>query len=159
MYLQVVFVLDEFDVFAQVAKKTLYNIFDVMHSNQCVMAIIGQTTRMVRAAMCSKNHGMFDQACMLKDATDLLEKRMKSRFSHRVLFCPPMNKLEVHPGATSTLGMFMSHTYAWRPVPRHVSLPALTHHHILSHTTTQHPMAGQSSFTQCNHNITRRLQG
>ena len=38
------------------------------------MAVIGQTTRM--------------------DAMDLLEKRMKSRFSHRVIFCPPLKSQE-----------------------------------------------------------------
>jgi len=66
----VVFVLDELDVFAVQCKKTLYNILDIMHSNECVMAIVGQTVR--------------------RDVMDLLEKRMKSRFSHTTTFCPPL---------------------------------------------------------------------
>ena len=63
----VVFVLDEFDVFAVLCKKTLYNILDIMHSNECVMAIIGQTVR--------------------RDVMDLLEKRSSAFFLRRRQVC------------------------------------------------------------------------
>ncbi|KAI9279812.1 origin recognition complex subunit 4 C-terminus-domain-containing protein [Sporodiniella umbellata] len=65
--LPVVFILDEFDLFAQQPKQTLlYNLFDAAQSAQNPMAVIGLTCRL--------------------DALDLLEKRVKSRFSHRQIY-------------------------------------------------------------------------
>ena len=48
----------------------LYNLFDVMQSGDSVLCVVGLTTRL--------------------DAVELLEKRVKSRFSHRhiLLFGP-----------------------------------------------------------------------
>jgi origin recognition complex subunit 4 len=71
--LPVVFILDEFDLFAQHQKQALlYNLFDAAQSAQNPMAVIGLTCRL--------------------DTLDLLEKRVKSRFSHRQIYLfPPPN--------------------------------------------------------------------
>ncbi|KAJ2717170.1 origin recognition complex subunit 4 [Coemansia spiralis] len=66
----VVFVLEEFDLLAQHPKQTLlYTLFDIAQSQQTPIAVLGVTARI--------------------DVMDLLEKRVKSRFSHR--------KIQVHP--------------------------------------------------------------
>ncbi|KAI9478030.1 MAG: origin recognition complex subunit 4 C-terminus-domain-containing protein [Benjaminiella poitrasii] len=68
--LPVIFILDEFDLFAQHPKQALlYNLFDAAQSAQNPMAIIGLTCRL--------------------DTLDLLEKRVKSRFSHRQIYLFP----------------------------------------------------------------------
>ncbi|XP_054404694.1 origin recognition complex subunit 4 isoform X2 [Pongo pygmaeus] len=60
----VVFILDEFDLFAHHKNQTLlYNLFDISQSAQTPVAVIGLTCRL--------------------DILELLEKRVKSRFSHR----------------------------------------------------------------------------
>ncbi|KAK7481054.1 hypothetical protein BaRGS_00027690 [Batillaria attramentaria] len=60
----IVFVLEEFDMFAQHRGQTLlYNLFDVSQSAQSPICVIGVTCRY--------------------DVVELLEKRVKSRFSHR----------------------------------------------------------------------------
>nr|XP_045004005.1 origin recognition complex subunit 4 isoform X2 [Jaculus jaculus] len=60
----VIFVLDEFDLFAHHKNQTLlYNLFDISQSAQTPLAVIGLTCRL--------------------DILELLEKRVKSRFSHR----------------------------------------------------------------------------
>nr|XP_060632376.1 origin recognition complex subunit 4 isoform X3 [Anolis sagrei ordinatus] len=60
----VLFVLDEFDLFVHHRNQTLlYNLFDVSQSAQTPIAVIGLTCRL--------------------DILELLEKRVKSRFSHR----------------------------------------------------------------------------
>ncbi|KAK5847940.1 hypothetical protein PBY51_017029 [Eleginops maclovinus] len=60
----VLFVLDEFDLFAHHKNQTLlYNLFDVSQSAQAPVAVVGVTCRL--------------------DVLELLEKRVKSRFSHR----------------------------------------------------------------------------
>uniref|UniRef100_A0A3Q3X4T6 Origin recognition complex subunit 4 n=1 Tax=Mola mola TaxID=94237 RepID=A0A3Q3X4T6_MOLML len=60
----VLFVLDEFDLFAHHKNQTLlYNLFDVSQSAQTPVAVVGLTCRL--------------------DVLELLEKRVKSRFSHR----------------------------------------------------------------------------
>lgn len=65
-----IFVLDEFDLFAQHPKQALlYNLFDAAQSAQNPMAVIGLTCRL--------------------DTLDLLEKRVKSRFSHRQIYLFP----------------------------------------------------------------------
>ncbi|KAL1924385.1 uncharacterized protein VTP21DRAFT_7420 [Calcarisporiella thermophila] len=71
----IIFVLDEFDLFAQHPKQALlYNLFDVAQSSQNPVAIIGLTCRL--------------------DALELLEKRVKSRFSHRQIYLFPPETLE-----------------------------------------------------------------
>lgn len=65
-----IFILDEFDLFAQHPKQALlYNLFDAAQSAQNPMAVIGLTCRL--------------------DTLDLLEKRVKSRFSHRQIYLFP----------------------------------------------------------------------
>ncbi|KAG2181236.1 hypothetical protein INT43_008819 [Umbelopsis isabellina] len=63
----VIFVLDEFDLFAQHPKQALlYNLFDIAQSSQNPIAVLGLTCRL--------------------DTMELLEKRVKSRFSHRQIY-------------------------------------------------------------------------
>lgn len=63
----VIFVLDEFDLFCGHTNQTLiYNLFDVAQSAQAPICVIGLTRR--------------------NDVIEILEKRVKSRFSHRQIF-------------------------------------------------------------------------
>ena len=60
----VVFVIDEFDLFANHSRQTLlYNLFDIAQSRKAPIAVLGLTTKI--------------------DIVESLEKRVKSRFSHR----------------------------------------------------------------------------
>ena len=60
----VVFILDEFELFASHPRQTLlYNLFDIAQSRKAPIAVLGLTTRV--------------------DVAESLEKRVKSRFSHR----------------------------------------------------------------------------
>jgi GTPase SAR1 family protein len=60
----VIFVLDEFDLFTSHSRQTLlYNLFDIAQSRKAPIAVVGCTARV--------------------DVSDNLEKRVKSRFSHR----------------------------------------------------------------------------
>ncbi|KAI9597543.1 origin recognition complex subunit 4 C-terminus-domain-containing protein [Syncephalis fuscata] len=71
----IIFILDEFDAFAQRPKQTLlYNLFDLAQSGRAPVAVIGLTCRM--------------------DVVDTLEKRVKSRFSHRIIHLKPPSTLE-----------------------------------------------------------------
>ena len=68
----VIFVLDEFDLFTQHHNQhLLYNLFDLSQSKSTPLAVIGLTSR--------------------QDVMELMEKRVKSRFSHRqfFIFGPP----------------------------------------------------------------------
>jgi origin recognition complex subunit 4 len=59
-------VLDNFDLFASHPNQALlYNLFDIVQHQRSSLAVVGITSRL--------------------DALDLLEKRVKSRFSHRQL--------------------------------------------------------------------------
>nr|XP_025046828.1 origin recognition complex subunit 4 isoform X4 [Pelodiscus sinensis] len=63
----VLFILDEFDLFVHHKNQTLlYNLFDISQSAQTPVTIIGLTCR--------------------QDILELLEKRVKSRFSHRQIY-------------------------------------------------------------------------
>ncbi|OLN88051.1 Origin recognition complex subunit 4 [Colletotrichum chlorophyti] len=63
----VVFVIDEFDMFAAHPRQTLlYNLFDIAQARKAPIAVLGCTTRM--------------------DVVEMLEKRVKSRFSHRYVY-------------------------------------------------------------------------
>lgn len=65
----VVFVMDEFDLFAARPRQTLlYNLFDIAQSRKAPIAVLGLTTRM--------------------GVVESLEKRVKSRFSHRYVHLP-----------------------------------------------------------------------
>ncbi|KAI1494343.1 origin recognition complex subunit 4 C-terminus-domain-containing protein [Biscogniauxia mediterranea] len=60
----VIFIIDEFDLFATHARQTLlYNLFDIAQARKAPIAVLGLTTRI--------------------DVVESLEKRVKSRFSHR----------------------------------------------------------------------------
>jgi origin recognition complex subunit 4 len=60
----VVFVLDEFDLFTTHPRQTLlYNLFDIAQARKAPIAVVGCSARV--------------------DVSDMLEKRVKSRFSHR----------------------------------------------------------------------------
>ena len=60
----VIFVLDEFELFAAHPRQTLlYNLFDIAQARKAPVAVIGVTTKV--------------------NVVDSLEKRVKSRFSHR----------------------------------------------------------------------------
>ncbi|KAG0602491.1 hypothetical protein M758_10G017800 [Ceratodon purpureus] len=67
----VIFILEEFDLFAQRPKqRLLYNLLDAMQSTLTQAAVVGLSCRL--------------------DADELLEKRVRSRFSNRkLLFLPP----------------------------------------------------------------------
>jgi len=66
----IVVVLDEFDGFtAHKNQSLLYNLFDIAQSRQSPLCVIGITTRL--------------------DVVELLEKRVKSRYSHRVILTFP----------------------------------------------------------------------
>jgi origin recognition complex subunit 4 len=63
----VIFVIDEFDLFATHPRQTLlYNLFDIAQSRKAPIAVLGLTTRI--------------------DVAESLEKRVKSRFSHRYVY-------------------------------------------------------------------------
>lgn len=63
----VVFILDEFDLFTTHSRQTLlYNLFDIAQSRKAPIAVLGLTTRV--------------------DVVESLEKRVKSRFSHRYVY-------------------------------------------------------------------------
>lgn len=64
---RVIYILEEFDLFCAHANQTLiYNLFDVAQSAQAPICVIGLTRRI--------------------DVIEMLEKRVKSRFSHRQIF-------------------------------------------------------------------------
>ncbi|XP_058810389.1 origin recognition complex subunit 4 [Phymastichus coffea] len=68
----IIFILDEFDLFCVHHNQTLlYNLFDVAQSDRAPICVIGITCRL--------------------DVIELLEKRVKSRFSHRQIFLYPGN--------------------------------------------------------------------
>lgn len=70
----VIFVLDEFDLFTFHPRQTLlYNLFDIAQARKAPIAVIGCSARM--------------------DVVDCLEKRVKSRFSHRWLHIPAIKSL------------------------------------------------------------------
>ncbi|KAF4350975.1 hypothetical protein F8388_021682 [Cannabis sativa] len=69
----IIFILDEFDLFAQGKQRLLYSLLDAMQSVSSQAVVIGISCRL--------------------DADQLLEKRVRSRFSHRkLLFLPSTNE-------------------------------------------------------------------
>lgn len=65
----VVILLDEFDLFVTHPRQTLlYNLFDIAQARKAPIAVVGLTTKV--------------------DVTEMLEKRVKSRFSHRYVYIP-----------------------------------------------------------------------
>jgi len=73
----IVFILDEFDSFCSHKNQTLlYNLFDVAQSRAVPICVIGLSSQI--------------------DVTELLEKRVKSRFSHRHLYLWPLKDAKAH---------------------------------------------------------------
>ncbi|KAK2011323.1 PHD-finger domain-containing protein [Colletotrichum eremochloae] len=73
----VVFVIDEFDMFAAHPRQTLlYNLFDIAQARKAPIAVLGCTTRM--------------------DVVEMLEKRVKSRFSHRYVYLSLLKSLPAY---------------------------------------------------------------
>ncbi|KND88725.1 Origin recognition complex subunit 4 [Tolypocladium ophioglossoides CBS 100239] len=73
----VIFVIDEFDMFAAHPRQTLlYNLFDIAQSRKAPVAVLGCTTRL--------------------DVVEMLEKRVKSRFSHRYVYLSPPRGLPAY---------------------------------------------------------------
>ncbi|KLU86211.1 origin recognition complex subunit 4 [Magnaporthiopsis poae ATCC 64411] len=63
----VVFIMDEFDLFTTHGRQTLlYNLFDIAQAKKAPIAVVGLTTKV--------------------DVVESLEKRVKSRFSHRYVY-------------------------------------------------------------------------
>ncbi|XP_063615546.1 origin recognition complex subunit 4-like [Penaeus indicus] len=83
----VIFLLDEFDLFCHHHNQTLlYNLFDVAQSAQAPICVIGLTCRL--------------------DVIELLEKRVKSRFSHRQIHLFSEEKFE--PQYVNTIKLLLS---------------------------------------------------
>ncbi|KTW28381.1 hypothetical protein T552_01642 [Pneumocystis carinii B80] len=75
-FISVIFVLDNFDLFTQHHRQTLlYNLFDISQTKKAPIAVIGLT-------------------CAL-DSVESLEKRVKSRFSHRIIQIKHPDNLEL----------------------------------------------------------------
>ena len=63
----IIFILENFDLFTKHKNQNLlYSLFDITQSNSCPISVVGITARL--------------------DVIELLEKRVKSRFSHRQLY-------------------------------------------------------------------------
>ncbi len=73
----VIFILDEFDLFTSRPRQTLlYNLFDIAQARKAPIAVLGLTTKI--------------------DVVERLEKRVKSRFSHRYVHLPLPKNLAVY---------------------------------------------------------------
>ncbi|KAK5781601.1 origin recognition complex subunit 4 PWA37_004495 [Arxiozyma heterogenica] len=71
----VVFIFDEIDTFAGPVRQTLlYNLFDMVEHARVPVCIFGNTTKL--------------------NILELLEKRVKSRFSQRIIYIPKINSLD-----------------------------------------------------------------
>ncbi|RMZ80797.1 hypothetical protein DV737_g2828, partial [Chaetothyriales sp. CBS 132003] len=80
----VIIIIDEFDLFATHPRQTLlYNLFDIAQSRKAPIAVIGCSTRM--------------------DVIDCLEKRVKSRFSHRWVHVPSAKTLAAFTECVQTV--------------------------------------------------------
>ena len=73
----VIFIMDEFDLFASHPRQTLlYNLFDIAQARKAPIAVLGLTTRV--------------------NVAESLEKRVKSRFSHRWVYLPLAKSLPTY---------------------------------------------------------------
>ena len=73
----VIFVIDEFDMFTYHPRQTLlYNLFDIAQARKAPIAVLGCTGKV--------------------DVVEMLEKRVKSRFSHRYVFVPPARSIPAY---------------------------------------------------------------
>lgn len=104
----IVFVLDEFDCFCSHKNQTLlYNLFDVAQSRAVPICVLGISSQI--------------------DVTELLEKRVKSRFSHRHLYLWPFQDAAAHLAmAHSLLTLDTTESVEWdRDVQRLLATPAI----------------------------------
>ncbi|KAG8531709.1 uncharacterized protein KY384_003341, partial [Bacidia gigantensis] len=136
----VVFVLDEFHLFASHPRQTLlYNLFDLAQSSTTPLAVIGLTTR--------------------TDAVDMLEKRVKSRFGQRMVQLTPPRTLTAFKVICREALMYRSRSptksasrfahpspslgpivEAWNTyIPLLLSYPELDHHIESIYSTTRQP--------------------
>ena len=136
----VIFILDEFHLFAAHPRQTLlYNLFDLTQSSTTPLAVLGLTTRV--------------------DVTDMLEKRVKSRFGQRIVQTNPPRtfdafkaacqaSLMIHPPSPHTAIIPNPSTSTFPPtIPRLwntyistlLSTPSLLHHLNTIYTTTRLP--------------------
>ncbi|QIX00672.1 hypothetical protein AMS68_006189 [Peltaster fructicola] len=110
----VIFILDEFDLFATHPRQTLlYNLFDIAQSRKAPIAVIGLTTRV--------------------DVVEALEKRVKSRFSHRYVHLAPAKTLAAFTKickATLTLPDDAQEAKAWNAAVESV----MDNEHLALHT-------------------------
>ena len=73
----IIFILDHFETFCSHKNQTLlYNLFDVAQSRAVPITVLGISSSI--------------------DVTELLEKRVKSRFSHRHLYLWPINDIDAY---------------------------------------------------------------
>ena len=73
----IIFILDHFETFCSHKNQTLlYNLFDVAQSRAVPITVLGISSSI--------------------DVTELLEKRVKSRFSHRHLYLWPINDIDTY---------------------------------------------------------------
>ena len=88
----IIFVLDEFDLFCHHKNQTLlYNLFDIAQSAQVSVIKLSYFFSFIvvfQAPIC-----VLGVSCRL-DVIELLEKRVKSRFSHRQIFIYPHYSFE-----------------------------------------------------------------
>ncbi|KAI9143835.1 origin recognition complex subunit 4 C-terminus-domain-containing protein [Paraphysoderma sedebokerense] len=84
----IIFILDKFELFTEHSRQALlYNLFDIAQSKQNPIAVIGLTTHV--------------------DVVDKLEKRVRSRFSHRqILITPPNHFPDFYKIARNGLTLF-----------------------------------------------------
>ncbi|KAL0924191.1 hypothetical protein M5K25_005000 [Dendrobium thyrsiflorum] len=89
----IIFVLDEFDLFTQGKQRLLYSLLDAMQTLTSQSVVIGISCRL--------------------DADQLLEKRVRSRFSHRKLLFTPLS--------TEDMQRLLEHLLY---LPKNLSLPS-----------------------------------
>ncbi|KZV37942.1 origin recognition complex subunit 4-like [Dorcoceras hygrometricum] len=89
----IIFVLNEFDRFAQGKQRLLYSLLDAMQSVTSQAVVIGVSCRL----MTSDEYAVYKvEPPFDLDADQLLEKRIRSRFSHRKLVFLPLSPDDLH---------------------------------------------------------------
>ncbi|KAJ3361790.1 origin recognition complex subunit 4 [Allomyces javanicus] len=100
-HVPLVIVLDMFESFTAHPRQTLlYTLFDAVQSQQIPMAVIGLSTRL--------------------DVVSALEKRVRSRFSHRVMVVPPLDLADFTTAVT--------HPFRTDPIVKSSDFQAIIQH-------------------------------
>ncbi len=114
----VIFILEELDLFTSHKNQTLlYNLFDLSQSPVTPIVVIGLTRRLVRLMqtvppiMNSLYFILLSFFLHVQDVLELLEKRVKSRFSHRL----------VHLFLETSFDEYITLFRSLLSVPQHVS--------------------------------------